>query len=274
MSPRCSETPHRISWDRPLSFDTLTHLQLAKTPKIRQDWIASEHTYGVTGRVVASTHPEAWMQTLEVARDTHSRCLLGIHPWWATHYTTQARRSHLEWLAARRDVTGLGEIGLDYARAKTKQERTQQQTVLEEQLALAIEYSWPVLLHCVRAHSDLLHILRGFSKSTIRGVFHGWTGGPQYVAPAMDLGLYLSFGPAVLNGRRVKIQSAARLVPLDRLCIETDWPDAWHQVRHTPKSGYLRAIAGKVAALRGTQTSEVWTVCGINAKTLWDNSNG
>ena len=234
----------------------------------------SEKKTGVTGRVVASTHPEVWSQTVHAARDTQSHCLLGIHPWWATHYTMQTRRQHLNWLASCRDVHGLGEIGLDYARAKTKQERTLQMTVLEEQLTLAIEHSWPILLHCVRAHSDLLHILRGFSTATLRGVFHGWTGGPQYVAPAVELGLYLSFGPAVLDERRTKIQESARAVPSDRLCIETDWPDCWHRIPHTPNSGYLRAIAIHLAQVRGVSVSEIWATCGANAATLWDISNG
>ena len=256
-----------------MSFDSLTHLHLASDATVWRHWMNQEREHGVTGHLVASTHPEVWSHTQHIANESKGICLLGIHPWWAHQMTSETRRQHLDWLAQQTNIHGIGEIGLDYVRAKTPNDRKIQQRVLEEQLALAHTLSRPVLLHCVRAHSDLLHILKGFSGPQIRGVFHGWTGGPQYIAPALDLGLSISFGPAVLHPRRTKIHDSAKCVPQERLCIETDWPDAWQGKDIDPTLGALKTIARRIALLRKQTIESVWAHCGTNAASIWGSRN-
>lgn len=257
-----------------MSFDTLTHLHLASDTHTWQRWLRQEQEHGVTDRIVASTHPQAWPSTQKAASESKSACLLGIHPWWANQVDSNSRNQHYEWLKRQTELSGIGEIGLDYVRAKTQQERSIQKTVFEEQLALAHSLSLPVLLHCVRAHSDLLHILRGFSRTPILGVFHGWTGGPQYIEPALTLGFSISFGPNVLQPQRKKIHESAKRVPTHRLCIETDWPDGLRAWKTAPEHGALQAVATHLALLRGESLDSLWAACGANAANIWGRSIG
>ena len=272
MSQFCGHATATVSPRPSVSFDTLTHLHLATDTVTWKRWVRQEETQGVTGRVVASTHPQAWTSTQKVASDANSDCLLGIHPWWANQVDPSTRNQHYEWLKTQTLLSGIGEIGLDYVRAKTTQQRSVQKAVLEEQLALAHSLSLPVLLHCVRAHSDLLHILKGFSQTPIHGVFHGWTGGPQYIDTALNLGFSVSFGPSLLQPQRQKIHESAKRVPMDRLCIETDWPDGVRAWEPAPGQGALKTVAAHLARLRDAPIESVWAACGANAANIWGRS--
>ena len=102
---------------------------------------------------------------------------------------------------------------------------------------------------------------------------HGWTGGPQFIQNALDLGLHISFGPSVLNHQRKKIRESAKQVPLDRLCIETDAPDHPIGTASYGQPADLVLIAQELATLRGEDVNLLWDTCGMNARTLWNAHN-
>ncbi|MCL2561135.1 MAG: TatD family hydrolase [Rikenellaceae bacterium] len=139
----------------------------------------------------------------------------GVHPWDAADVDLA---KELEYLS-HAPVAAIGEVGLDYARARDMADRTRQQTVLRAQLAVAGRRALPVVIHCARAWGDMLPILSEYTLAAV--IFHGYIGSPRQTAALLTRdGYYLSFGVRSLHSPKT-VQSL-RLTPPDRLFAETD----------------------------------------------------
>ena len=116
----------------------------------------------------------------------------------------------------------IGEIGLDYHYDFSPP--AIQRDVFAAQLALAIELGRPVILHTREAVDDTFAILREAGDGILRGVFHCFTGDTEMMRRALDIGFHVSFAGIVTFPKADAIRAAARLVPADRLLVETDSP--------------------------------------------------
>jgi len=172
------------------------------------------------GTSVASS--EAAVQLAERHPQVHAA--VGIHP----NSTREAAKN--DWpriveLAKHPRAVALGETGLDrywdYAPIALQQE------YLERHLQLGRELDLPVVLHCRDAADDLLAVLREAARlGPLRGVIHAMSGPADLAAEFLALGLYISFaGNATYTNKKFEpLRAAAKIVPDDRLLIETDSP--------------------------------------------------
>ena len=251
-----------------MSFDALTHLDFPRLEASLSQIALRAKDAGVLGWAIAGTSPVHWERVLRISKETMGTPLLGIHPWWAHEVPPQDITHHLDQLG-RLSIHGVGEIGLDYARAKDEQARDHQKNLFREQLAFARSHDLPVAIHCVRAHSDLLHILKQDGVPSAGGLMHGWGGGPQFIPVALQLGLHISFGPSVWNVKYKRTRESVPLVPIDRLCFETDSPDYPRPGQTFGEPGDLIAVARALASIRGCAIEALWDTCGGNARSLW-----
>lgn len=113
----------------------------------------------------------------------------------------------------------IGEIGLDYH--YEAESRPLQLTYFEEQLALALEYDLPVIVHDREAHKDTLELLKKYRP---KGILHCFSGSIETMREVLDLGLYIGLGGAVTFKNAKKPVEATKFVPIDRLVLETDCP--------------------------------------------------
>lgn len=119
-------------------------------------------------------------------------------------------------------VRAIGEIGLDYHYEYS--EREVQRQVFRQQLRLAGEIDLPVVIHTREADVDTLKIIEEEGQGRIRGIFHCFTGDKVMARQVVDLGFHVSFSGIVTFANAAKIREAAKLVPDDRLLVETDSP--------------------------------------------------
>ncbi|MCX7942889.1 MAG: TatD family hydrolase [Deltaproteobacteria bacterium] len=143
----------------------------------------------------------------------------GIHPWYINE--SFDLNNLRDYLADPRTIA-VGEIGLDYA-DDVKIPRDLQMKVFISQVELAIEYNLPVLIHCRRAHLDMINALRPYGDR-IKGVMHSYSGSKEMINDFLALNLYLSFSGAVTRTHAKKYHRSALFVPLDRILFETDAP--------------------------------------------------
>jgi len=144
---------------------------------------------------------------------------------------------------------GIGEIGLDYHYDFAP--RDVQQAVFAAQLALARECRLPVIIHTREATDDTFAILRGLDG--IQGVFHCFTGDTAMARRALDLGFYLSYAGIVTFPKASDLRDTLKVVPSDRLLIETDSPylaPVPHRGKRNEPS-YVGRILESLAAVRG-----------------------
>jgi TatD DNase family protein len=160
----------------------------------------------------------------------------GIHPHVAAEADDAAWRATIE-LARLDRCVGVGETGLDYDRAFSP--RDAQLANLRRHLALARELGKPAILHCRSkpgqrdAQDDLLHELAALGAGTADwpvssgrppAVLHSFSGPVDYAEQALMMGLAISFSGLVFRSGEEASAQVARLVPAERLLVETDSP--------------------------------------------------
>ncbi len=146
---------------------------------------------------------------------------VGVHPNDASKIEARTFED-LEQLLTHPKVRAIGEIGLDYHWGVPKET---QLPVFLRQLAIASAIRMPIVIHTRDAWTDTLDILhREWAHNGIPCVMHCFTGDAAQARQCLDLGFYLAFGGVTTFPKSSDIREAARIVPLDRLLLETDAP--------------------------------------------------
>lgn len=119
-------------------------------------------------------------------------------------------------------VVGIGEIGLDYHWGVDK---AVQFPVFIRQLEIAASARMPVIIHTRDALEDTMRVLREhWAPTGLPCVMHCFTGDVAQARECLDLGFYLAFGGVITFPKAGAIREAAKIVPADRLLVETDSP--------------------------------------------------
>ncbi|MDO7895472.1 TatD family hydrolase [Pseudomonas citrulli] len=179
----------------------------------------------------------------------------GIHPHSASDWTADSARQLKELLAQER-VRAVGECGLDFNRDFSP--RLQQEKVLQEHLALAVQLQLPVFLHERDANQRLLDILRDFRDHLPAAVVHCFTGEKKALFSYLDLDLHIGITGWICDERRgTHLHPLVRDIPRGRLMLESDAPYLLPRtLRPKPKNGrnepaYLTEVLREVALHRG-----------------------
>ena len=152
----------------------------------------------------------------------------GVHPHAAAEYLKM--EPHPDFSIFRNDpkLLAIGEIGLDYFYDLS--DRESQLQVLEEFLALALAWDLPAMLHlrdkdnCFAAYDDALARLTPFAGKGGRFVIHCYAGNAEYAEKFLALGGYFGVTGMYTFKAAVNIREAIKVIPSDRLLIETDSP--------------------------------------------------
>jgi TatD DNase family protein len=197
------------------------------------------------------------------------RFSLGIHPHKAGEFAGRLEdaRDCVRQGLADEGARAIGEIGLDYHYDFSP--RDVQQEVFRAQVSLALELALPVVIHTREATEDTFGILRE-AGSSLRGVFHCFTGDPAMARAALDIGFFVSLAGIVTFPRADELREVARLVPDDRLLIETDAPYL-APVPHRGKRNepaFVGRVAETIAGLRGVPAAALGAQAARNFATL------
>jgi TatD DNase family protein len=188
------------------------------------------------------------------------RFSIGIHPHAAGKYSdnpVDAAKRVEEGLAGESEARAIGEIGLDYHYDFAP--RDVQQQVFREQIRLARQKHLPLVIHTREADDDTFRILREESAQEVGGVFHCFTGDRDMARRALDIGFHISLAGIVTFPRALELKEVAKMVPIDRLLIETDSPflaPVPHRGKRNEPANVLR-VAETVATLRGSEPAAI-----------------
>ena len=169
-------------------------------------------------------------------------------------------------LAADPAVVAIGEAGLDYHYDLSPREV--QADVFRRCIRLAHAAGKPLVVHTRLADADTVRILTEEGVPAKGGVIHCFTSDAPAARAYVDLGLLISVAGIVTFKNAEPIREAVRLVPKDRLMVETDCPYLapipFRGKRNEP--AYVAHTAAKVAEVWGTTPDEVARVTTENAK--------
>ena len=188
----------------------------------------------------------------------------GIHPHDAAR-ATEADFADLRRMCGDRDVTAVGECGLDFHYDRSP--RDAQRSVFLRQIRLARELGKPLVVHTREADVETAEILRA-ELGPDGGVIHcfssDWTAAQRYLA----LGLYLSFSGILTFRNAEAVRDAAARAPIDRVLVETDCPflaPAPHRGKRN-EPAYVALTAAALASLRGLPADELGRATTANAR--------
>jgi TatD DNase family protein len=222
--------------------------------------VARAQEAGLTAAlVILSSGDEAEAARARKVREAWSgvRFAAGVHPHNAGTFAGRAAESAQVTAAhaAAFAGCGVGEIGLDYHYDVAP--RDVQREVFAAQLSLARALDRPVIIHTREATDDTFEILA--AAGGVRGVFHCFTGDAAMARRALDIGFYVSFSGILTFPRADSIREAARLVPDDRLLVETDSPYLapvpFRGKRNEP--AHVAQVVEKLAGIRGVPAAHI-----------------
>lgn len=192
--------------------------------------------------------------------------LLGVHPHDAAKMTQADLEAMRAAFGADSRLRAVGEIGLDHYYDFSPKE--DQRRWFLSQLALAKELDQPVVIHCRDAEDECLAILdqAGFAGRPL--LWHCFGLGPDWARLITERGWHISVPGTVTYARAQALREAVKIIPADRLLLETDCPylspEPWRGKPNEP--ALLGFTAREIARLRGDETSRLWERCGNNTR--------
>ena len=169
-------------------------------------------------------HSDAFERAVELGKSKEwIYTAIGTHPHDARLYNSDAELKTESLINANSGVIGWGEIGLDFHYDNSP--RDVQKDAFSKQLIAAQRCDVPVVIHTREAESETIKILKtDYANARHRGVFHCFSGSETLARRALDLGFYVSFSGIITFKKAQELRDVARIVPLDRLLVETDCP--------------------------------------------------
>ncbi|MGB1127888.1 MAG: TatD family hydrolase [Opitutales bacterium] len=206
----------------PALYDAHVHLAGEKLQPFHNEIAASYSAMGLGKAVIMGTAPEDWNRVLEIAScDPRFVPAIGLHPWHVNH--TQAGWMGQMLSVLDQGVHIIGEIGLDQWIKGHDIEK--QLEAFRWQLSLASKRNLPTSIHCLKAHEPLLETLRATELPKRGFKLHAYNGPLDTMEPLLELGAYFSFNSGQLKPNAKRIRELIKLVPTNRVLIETDAPD-------------------------------------------------
>ncbi|MDJ0568135.1 MAG: TatD family hydrolase, partial [Pleurocapsa sp. MO_192.B19] len=235
-------------------IDTHVHINFdvfqGNLSSLKQRWQEA----GVVHLVHSCVEPKEFQGIQSIAdRFPELSFAVGLHPLDADKWQNDTAEQIRNLAASDERVVAIGETGLDFYKADNQKIQI---IALQEQLKIAKELDKPVIIHCRQAAANLKKILTDFwqTEGEVKGVMHCWGGDEVETKWFLDLGFYISYSGVVTFKNAKQVQAAAKIVPSDRLLIETDCPFLAPVPRRgkTNEPSYVLHVAEHIAQLRQT----------------------
>ncbi len=203
-------------------IDSHAHLTFDQFRNNLDDVLQRSIQAGVTGWIAVGTDVEQSKRVISII-DKYENLYgtVGIHP----HYASDISVSDIEQvkeMAGHKKIVAIGETGLDFHYNFSKQDA--QKDLFKNLLEIAAQKNLPVIIHSRDAFDETMDIIDKFADKNAKIVFHCWGGTVEQTRIVLDKGFYISFTGVITFKNAQQAQDAAKIVPLDKMMIETDCP--------------------------------------------------
>ncbi len=125
--------------------------------------------------------------------------------------------------AQHKKIIGIGESGLDFYYEYAP--RDLQEANFRAHIEASRQTGLPLIVHARDADDECIAILRDeMEKGVYPAVIHCFTATRAFAEASLELGFYISISGIVTFNSAKELQETAKIIPLDRLLIETDAP--------------------------------------------------
>jgi len=250
-------------------IDSHVHLNAEQFKGIVDETVKQALVNGVNAMICIGYDALTNLLAIEIA-DKYPQvyCTLGFHPEVA-HEVTKEDIISLEAMLKHPKVVGIGECGLDYYWDKTY--IIEQQAIFQAQIELANKTKLPLIIHMRDSAFDTLAMIKKYKDSDTPGIMHCYSGSVEMVESFTKENLHISLAGPVTFKNAVTPKEVAKIIPIDRLLIETDAPYLapmpFRGKQNTP--AYLPYTLAEVAKLREMSVDELDHITEENTKKLF-----
>lgn len=248
-------------------FDSHAHYEDSRFDKDRFLLLDSFKDEGIDYVVNIGTNLETTMKSIDLAEKYDFIYATGAFYPDEVVDITEDDILALEKLCQNKKIVAIGEIGLDYHYEDVPKDK--QIYWFERQMQLAKKLDLPVVIHMRDSTKDTLDVLK--QNNVKGGVMHCFSGSKETAETVLDLGYYISFSGTVTFKNAKNLAECAKIVPDERLLIETDCPYLSPEPNRGKRNSSLNLIytANVLANLRNTTVEHIAEITENNAKILY-----
>lgn len=257
--------------------DSHSHLSDFRIEAEVESMIARAQAEGIHQYLQGGVGPEDWQRQKSLkAKYPGVRLCFGLHPYWIADHSDEECEAAMDLLALEiQKAEALGELGLDFRPKIMKDSYERQIEFFQAQLELADVSHKPLVLHLVQAFDDTQRIFDLWGVSKASGMVHSFNGSAKEAEKYLQRDLFLSIGGPVVRPDNQRLQQAVRMIPLEKLLVETDSPDqppprlrgTWNE----PSS--LWDVARMIGQLKNLPAEEVLDISSRNLEKLLSYGN-
>ena len=193
----------------------------------------------------------------------------GIHP----HETKNNKINSkliIEEINNNKKIIGIGETGLDFFYNHSY--KKDQINSFEEHIKAAIELNMPLIVHSRNAENETFDILNQFKKDNLKILMHCFTGSKDFAKRLLNLNAYFSASGIITFKNSVELQETFKMIPLDKLLIETDSPYLAPEPNRGKKNepSFVKFTADKLALIKDLSSKNLIEITTCNFNNLFN----
>lgn len=255
--------------DEKMLFDTHTHLNVEQFAQDEAEVIERAKEAGVSKMAVVGFDEPTIEKAIALSKAYPGIYpIIGWHPTEAGSYSIEVENKLTE-LVQTENIIALGEMGLDYHWMEDPKEV--QIEAFKKQIRLAKKLKLPIVVHNRESTADVYQVLQEEGVQEIGGIMHSFNLSPAWLEKFLALGMHISFSGVLTFSNAKEVKESAKLVPLNRVLIETDAPylspEPHRGQRNEPS--YVKFVAEELAKIHGLSLAEMAAITTENALKLF-----
>lgn len=253
-----------ISWT-----DTHCHIYVPEFDDDREAMVNRALDAGVTRLMMPNIDEESInaMMALSALHTDHCFPMIGLHP-CSVRPDFNEVLDRMELLLGKGNFYGIGETGIDLYWDVTY--RQQQIEAFERQIAWAIKYQLPVIIHSRESLDVTIELIEKHQDGRLKGIFHCFSGSEEQVSRINALGFKVGIG-GVLTYKKAGLDLLLPHIPLKMIVLETDSPYLapvpYRGKRNEP--AYLTAVAQRMSEILRIDLAALAQITNANADEVY-----
>lgn len=252
-------------------IDTHCHLFTEEFDTDREACIERAKSIGVQKILLPNIDRQSISRLYQTEKQYPDICLamMGLHP-------TSVKENYLEELnnikteLEKRKFAGIGEVGIDLYWDKTFIQ--EQKIVFKTQLEWAVQYNYPVSIHCRESFNEIFEVLDSLPHLP-KGVFHCFTGNIEQAQKIISYNRFKLGIGGVITFKKSTLPQILENIEIQHFVLETDAPylapAPFRGKRNEP--AYLKYIVEKLSEVKKMDTVAVSKQCLKNTLEIFDS---
>ena len=250
-------------------IDSHCHLDHSPLSENLNDIIARCKNEGIEKLLTISTSTDSFKNILNIINfDKIIYGTFGIHP-HETDKEIVSKNEIIKKIKLNNKIIGVGETGLDFYYNNSNKKN--QILSFKNHIDAALDLNVPIIVHSRNAEDDTYKILADKKNINLKILMHCFTGSRSFSEKIMKLNSYFSASGIITFKNSIDLQNTFKLIPNNRLLIETDSPFLAPEPMRGKKNepSYIKYTANKLAEIKDLDVSEIIKITTQNFNDLF-----